>query len=236
MPKSALSRRLAIIAGLAGLLANLSACSSFAPPPAAPTLRTGALDQVGPRLTNYGTAVVRPGAVITVWGDDFTGPSPDAPHPKGRTMTLARALAAATGLKVIDHETPGQTAAEGLAQLTAGDGGALLVLCYGYGDASLHTTGFQAALDRMIRLAHERGEAVLLVTEPPLEVVVSKAPTARETRLKTFADQVSALQDIVRLEAPAAGAGLVDSTPVLSPPAARSDRAQRWGRNGSLTP
>ncbi len=204
------------------LMASLSACStvsSFAPPPAPPKLRTGALDQVGPRLTNYGTAVLMPGAIVDVWGDDFTGPSPDAPHPKGKTITLANALAKASGLKVIDHASPGQTAAEGLAQLTVSNAGALVVLCYGYGDVSRKTKDFQASLDAMIKLAHSRGAAVLLVTEPLLAVAASKAPTAKEKQLQAFVREVSALQDIVRTEAPAQGAGLVDSTPVLSPPA-----------------
>ena len=213
-----------------GLVATLAGCSSFAPPPAPPKLRTEAIDQVGPRLTNYGTAVLMPGAVVTVWGDDFTGPSPDAPHPKGKTITLATALASASGLKVIDHASPGQTAAEGLAQLTAADAGALVVICYGYGDASRQTKDFQPSLDAMIRLAHSRGAPVLLVTEPPLAPPPAPAPllpgapprvpTAKEKQLQAFVAQVSALQDIVRTEAPAAGAGLVDSTPVLSPPAA----------------
>ena len=204
---------------LTALAISLTACSSFAPPPAPPKLRTGALDQVGPRLTNYGSAVLMPGAVITVWGDDFTGPSPEAPHPKGKTLTLAAALASATGLKVVDHAGAGQTAAEGLAQLTAGDAGALVVLCYGYGDAIKQTKDFKASLDAMIRLAHSRGAPVLLVTEPLPTVVPSKVPTAKEKQLQALVAQVSALQDIVRTEGPGAGAGVIDSTPVLQPPA-----------------
>jgi len=201
------------------LLVGLSACAGLGLPPTPPKLRTGALDQVGPRLTNYGTAVLMPGAVITVWGDDFTSASAEAPHHRGKALTLAKALAAATGATVIDHASPGQTAAEGLAQLTAGDPGGLVVLCYGYGDATKQTKDFKSSLDDMIRLAHSRGVAVLLVTEPLPAIIVSKVPTAKEKKLQAFIAQVSALQDIVRIEAPAMGAGLVDSTPVLSPPA-----------------
>jgi len=217
-------------AAAVGLVATLAGCSTFAPPPAAPKLRTGAIDQVGSRLTNYGTAVLMPGAIVTVWGDDFTGPSPEAPHPKGKTVTLAAALAGASGLKVIDHASPGQTAAEGLAQLTAADAGALVVICYGYGDASRQTKDFQPSLDAMIRLAHSRGVPVLLVTEPlpvpppapaPLPPgAPPRVPTDKEKQQQAFVGQVATLQYIVRTEAPAAGAGLVDSAPVLSPPAA----------------
>lgn len=213
-----MSRRRLHRAALIGLLAGLSACAGFKPPPAPPKLRTGALDQVGPRLTNYGTATLTPGSVITVWSDDFTGPSADVPHARGKRLTLAAALAEATGLKVVDHASPGQTAAEGLAQLTAGDPGALVVLCYGYGDASRQTKDFQASLDAMIRVAHGRGVPVLLVTEPVPTPVAAKVPTAAQKRRQAFLAIVSALQAIVRAEAPAAGAGLVDSTPVLTPP------------------
>jgi len=223
LPESPMSGSLARSKALVGLLvclvAGLAACSTFAPPPAPPKLRTGALDQVGPRLTNYGTAVLTPGAVVTVWGDDFTGPSPDAPHPSGKTVTLASALASASGLKVIDRARPGQTAAEGLAQLTAGDAGALVVLYYGYGDVSRETKDFQPSLEAMVSLAHARGAAVLLVTEPLFAVTVSKPPTAKEKAQQAFIGRVSALQDIVRKEAPNVGAGLLDTTPLLSPPA-----------------
>ncbi len=207
-----------LCAAAIGLLIGLSGCGGLALPPAPPKLRTGALDQVGPRVTNYGSAVVRPGATVTVWSDDFTA-APGAPPTKGKMLTLAKALARASGLTVIDHASAGQTAAEGLAQLTAGDAGALVVLCYGYGDAARQSKDFKASLEAMIHLAHGRGVPVLLVTEPPTTVVPSRTPTAKEKALQAIAAQVASLQEIVRQEAPAEGAGLVDSATVLSPPA-----------------
>jgi lysophospholipase L1-like esterase len=201
----------------------LSACAggrpsgrSAAEPPS--KLQLGSRDQIGPRLNNYGQAVLAPASVITIWSDEFTSDAPGAPKVKGKAPSFADELAKATGLKVVDHSTPGQTAAAGRAQLEAADPGNLVVICYGYGDAARKTLDFKASIDGMIRLAHARGAPVILVTEPlpvlPATPKLSPADTAR----KALAAQVSALQDIVRADGPEEGAAVVDSGPVLSPP------------------
>jgi len=130
----------------------LGACAGGPPKPQvaaepAPKLRVGPRDQVGWRLTNFGEAVLAPGASITVWSDDLTSEAPGAPQVKGKVPSLADELAKATGLKVIDHSAPGQTAAEGLAALEASDAGSLVVICYGYGDEARHTDSFNRRPD-----------------------------------------------------------------------------------------
>jgi len=211
----------------------LGACAGGPPKPRvaaepAPKLRVGARDQVGPRLTNYGEAVLPPSGVITVWSDDLTSAEAGAPQAKGKVPSLADELAKATGLKVVDHSAPGQTAAEGLAALAAADAGNLVVICYGYGDAARKTADFRASIDGLIRLAHTRGAPVIVLTEPlpivpalPAVVPGEKAPKVNpvDAQRRTVSIQVKALQDIVRAAGPVDGAAVVDADPVLSPPA-----------------
>lgn len=218
------------------VLFGLSACSDFQPT-SAPRLRIGSADQVGPRLTTYGAAVLPADGSISVWGDDFTSSAPGAPYRtgkgrtgKGKTPSLAADLARATGLKVVDHSSPGQTVADGLAQLQAGEAGSLVVLCYGYGDAAIVVdypgddlapppdigAPFRTSLAAMIKLAHSRGAPVLLVTEPLPVLTPSLTPTDAETLQKRFVAKMQILQGAVHAVAVAEGAGVIDSPSVLS--------------------
>jgi hypothetical protein len=181
-------------------------------------LQSASRDQIGPRLSNYGQAVLAPSSVITVWSDDLTSDALGAPRTRGKLPSLAEALAKATGLKVIDHSAPGQTAAEGLALLKDADPGNLVVICYGFGDAAHKTQDFKASIDAMVRLAHVRGAPVILVTEPLPVVPTTPKLSPADTLRKTAAAQVSSLQDIVRGDGPVEGAAVVDSGAVLSPP------------------
>jgi hypothetical protein len=211
------------------LLAGLSACADFKPTPAL-KLRAGSADEIGPRLSNYGSAVLPPGGSISVWGDDFTSSAPGAPHAKRKSPTLAAALARATGLKVADNTTPGQTAEEGAARFGDADLGSLVVICYGYGDAAVNedyagedlaplpdpAAGFRTSLTAMVKLAHSRGVPVILVTEPLSAVTPSKKPTAAEKQRKALMDRLAILRSAVNAISVAERAGLVDSPTVLS--------------------
>ena len=76
-----------------------------------------------------------------------------------------------TGLKVLNYGVPGEISAAGLARLPAileREKPALLILCHGANDLLGHLDQRQAAenLRGMIRLARERGIAVMLIAVP----------------------------------------------------------------------
>ena len=213
-----MSRRVLSCAAALALL--LTGCAVQVHPTPAPKLRTGSAEQIGPRLSNYGGAVIRPDGVISLWSDGFTGPDPLAPRPKGRTPSLAKDLGEATGLKVEDHGQPGQTAAQGLAAMADAPAGAVTILCYAYGDAASDLAAFRTSLTQMIRLAHRRGAPVLIVAEPlqtpPTPVAPPKTLAPADQKKQAYINQVVARVTVVHEVAVAEGAGLVDGTVVLS--------------------
>lgn len=213
-----MSRR--VLPCAAALALSLTACAVQMHPTPAPKLRTGAAEQIGPRLSNYGGAVIPQDGVISLWGDGFTGPDPLAPHTKGRAPSLAKDLIVATGLKVEDHSQPGQTAAEGLESMADAPTGAVVILCYGYADAATDLAAFKASLAQMIRLAHRRGAPVLLVAEPlqtpPTPVVPPKTLAPADQKKQDYINQLIWHAAAVHEAAVAEGAGVVDGAAVLS--------------------
>jgi hypothetical protein len=141
-----------------------------------------------------------------VRSDDFAGPP--APLAKGKktkpvlTISLADALAQATGLTVVDQSKPSEMLNTAVQRLKDAPVGNLLILCYGFGDVGTTTEkDFRAALTAMIRAAHEHGAAVYLVVEPATALPLS--PRAEPYR------------GVFRAAAASEGAGLIDSPAIL---------------------
>jgi acyl-CoA thioesterase-1 len=83
-----------------------------------------------------------------------------------------------TGHKVLSYGIPGETSAEGLARLPGvleREKPALLILCHGANDLLRRMDQGQAAenLRRMIRLARDRGVAVVLIAVPDFNLSLS---------------------------------------------------------------
>jgi len=135
-------------------------------------------DQIGPRLDNYGEAVLPLHGTIVVQGDDAVygvvqhgrrGPINGAAEPRGAvtlTDTLQRAL---PGVTVINHGYPQDTAAESANRWADAPVGDLLILCLGYGDLQAKTppTEYGEALRALIRRGKARGAAVFVILTPP---------------------------------------------------------------------
>jgi hypothetical protein len=135
-------------------------------------------DQIGPRLDNYGEAVLPLNGTIVVQGDDAVygvvrdgrrGPINGAAQPRGAvtlTDTLQRAL---PGVAVVNHGYPSDTAAESANRWADAPVGDLLILCLGYGDLQAKTppTEYGEALRALIRRGKARGAAVFVILTPP---------------------------------------------------------------------
>ncbi|NTV95922.1 MAG: arylesterase, partial [Thiobacillus sp.] len=108
-----------------------------------------------------------PDDVILAFGDSLTagvGASPEESYPAQ--------LAGLVGRRVVNAGVPGETTAEGLARLGGqldSQGPRLLLLCLGGNDMLRHVPAETAAanLRAMVRLARERGVAVVLIGAPP---------------------------------------------------------------------
>ncbi len=184
----------------AALLLLVAGCV-HKPAPAALLVRPGLAADVGPHLSNYSEATVPANGVIVLRSDDFAGPDAASEPHKGRparTVKLADALAAATGLKVVDQSMLGETIEAAAERLKTAPVGDLLVICYGFGDAAATDAGdFDATLTAMIEAAEAQGAAVYLVVEP---VSGSK-----------LSDAVEAYRNLTRSAGAAHGAGVIDA-------------------------
>lgn len=143
----------------------------------APTFPPAAAADIGPKLNNYGQAVLPRGGLIVVEGDAVayglaprSGP-PGAP-PRRSPATIAETLKKV--LKDVTVETraePDRTLGEGVARSAGRPPANLLILSYATGDAAAHTSAdaYAAALRKRIAQAHEKGAAVFLLTAPPVK-------------------------------------------------------------------
>ncbi|MCM2357436.1 MAG: arylesterase [Geobacteraceae bacterium] len=125
--------------------------------------------------------------VILAFGDSITygtGASPAESYPA--------VLGDLTGRRVVNAGVPGEVTAEGVARLAEVLGReqpALLILCHGGNDLLRHMDRREAAdnLRAMVRMARERGVAVVLVSVPAPDLSLSPpefyADIAQEFRI-----------------------------------------------------
>jgi acyl-CoA thioesterase-1 len=115
-------------------------------------------------------------AVIVAFGDSLTfgtGAAPEESYP----VVLERLV----GRRVVNEGVPGEISGEGLERLPEvlkREKPALLILCHGANDLLRFLDKRQAAanLRAMIRLAREKGAAVVLVAVPSLGITLSPEP------------------------------------------------------------
>lgn len=120
------------------------------------------------------------GAVILAFGDSLTfgtGAAPAESYP----AVLERLV----GRRVVNAGVPGETAGQGLSrlpELLAREKPALLILCHGGNDLIRRMNQQETAnhLRAMVRLAKERGVAVLLLAVPSLGLSLSPPRFYRE--------------------------------------------------------
>ncbi len=126
-----------------------------------------------PRLAND--------AVILAFGDSLTfgtGATPKESYP----AVLERLV----GRRVVNSGVPGEVTGEGLSRLPEAleeEKPALLILCHGGNDLLRHLDQQQTAgnLRAMIRLAQERGVAVVIISVPSPGIALSPPPFYLET-------------------------------------------------------
>jgi acyl-CoA thioesterase-1 len=119
-------------------------------------------------------------AVILAFGDSLTygtGAAPDESYP----AILERLV----GRRVVNSGVPGEVSAEGLSRLPEvldTEKPALLILCHGGNDLLRRLDQKQIAgnLRAMIRLAQERGVAVVMISVPSLGLSLSPPEYYRE--------------------------------------------------------
>jgi acyl-CoA thioesterase-1 len=119
-------------------------------------------------------------AVILAFGDSLTygtGAAPDESYP----AILERLV----GRRVVNSGVPGEVSAEGLSRLPGvldTEKPALLILCHGGNDLLRRLDQKQIAgnLRAMIRLAQERGVAVVMISVPSLGLSLSPPEYYRE--------------------------------------------------------
>ncbi len=203
MPGLTRTTALSIAAALAVFVGG---CAHREAARATPALRTGSLDELGPRLSNYSEATIPRDGLIVVRSDDFVGSSAPASARKKQkrviTISLADALAGATALPVVDQSKPAETLEAAAQRLKNAPVGNLLIICYGFGDAAASfKTDFRDALIAMIRAAQNQGAAVYLVAEPATALPLSAA--------------AEPYRAIFRSVAASQGAGLIDAPTIL---------------------
>jgi acyl-CoA thioesterase-1 len=124
------------------------------------------------------------GAVILAFGDSLTfgtGAAAEESYP----AVLERLV----GRRVVNEGIPGEISGEGLERLPEvlkREKPALLILCHGANDLLrfLDKRRIAANLRAMIRLAREKGVAVLLVAVPLLDITLSPEPLELEITTK----------------------------------------------------
>lgn len=120
-------------------------------------------------------------AVILAFGDSLTfgtGTTSEESYP----AVLERLV----GRRVVNSGVPGEVTGEGLSRLPEvleEEKPALLILCHGGNDLLRHLDQQQTAanLRAMIRLAQERGVAVVIISVPSPGIALSPPPFYRET-------------------------------------------------------
>jgi len=131
-------------------------------------------------VSEAGLPLLAKDAVILAFGDSLTfgtGAAPAESYP----AVLERLV----GKRVVNEGVPGEISGEGLARLPdvlKREKPALLILCHGANDLLRGLNKQQAAgnLRAMIRLAREKGAAVVLVAVPLPGLALSPAPLYRE--------------------------------------------------------
>ena len=119
-------------------------------------------------------------AVIVAFGNSLTyGTGADAGE------SYPAVLEKMTGLRVVNAGVPGEVTGEGLSRLPgvlALEKPALVLLCHGGNDLLRRLDPQQTArnIQAMIRLAREKGAAVVLVAVPSLGLSLSPPPLYRE--------------------------------------------------------
>ena len=153
-------RRRVLVFGLLAIMVGtvLMACSS---------------DAKSPRLASD--------AVILAFGDSLTFGTGAAP-----TESYPAILESLVGRRVVNSGVPGEVTGEGLSRLPEvleKEKPALMILCHGGNDMLRRLDQRQTAdnLRAMIRLAHERGAAVVMVAVPSPGIALSPPPFYRET-------------------------------------------------------
>lgn len=213
-----LIRLLAFVPAAALLAACAPLRTSSFPPPSA--------DEIGPKLDNYGEAVLPPNGLVVLEGDDLAyGADPKAGRaaqggapPRQSSASIGRTLQKVLGrrVKVETRASPGETISKGEARSADAPQGNLVILSYGYGDALAHTPAevFGAALRQMIQAAHAQGAAVFLLVYPQLkdptlngEIEPYRAQM-RQIGPETGAEVFEAAQDMTRVGAPPDGVAL----------------------------
>lgn len=120
--------------------------------------------------------MLAPEAVILAFGDSIT-----AGTGAGVGESYPAVLGNLVGRRVVNAGVPGEVTAEGLVRLPEvleREKPALVILCHGGNDLLRHMDQRQAAdnLRAMIRLARERGAAVVLVSVPSPDLSLSPPP------------------------------------------------------------
>lgn len=120
--------------------------------------------------------MLAPEAVVLAFGDSIT-----AGTGAGEGESYPVVLGNLIGRRVVNAGVPGEVTAEGLARLPEvleREKPALVILCHGGNDLLRHLDQRQAAdnLRAMIRLARERGAAVVLVAVPAPDLSLSPPP------------------------------------------------------------
>ena len=119
-------------------------------------------------------------AVVVAFGDSITfgtGANPEESYPAVLEKLIER--------RVVNAGVPGEVTADGLSRLPEileREKPALLILCHGGNDLLRHLNEQQTAdnIRSMIRLATQRGVAVVLIAVPFPGILVSPAPMYRD--------------------------------------------------------
>ena len=143
-------------------------------------LVVGGCDKAGPRLPK-----VEAGGTILAFGDSLTfgtGARPEESYPAALERLIAR--------KVVRAGVPGEVTGQGLARLPEAleeFAPQLLILCLGGNDMLRHGDEATAVanLRAMIRLAQDKGAAVVLLA-PPRPSLLSAAPEFYTTLAQEF--------------------------------------------------
>jgi lysophospholipase L1-like esterase len=118
--------------------------------------------------------------VVVAFGDSITfgtGAEPRESYPAVLEQMIGR--------RVVNAGVPGEVTVEGLSrlpQILDQEKPALLILCHGGNDTLRQLSRVQAAdnIREMVRLARQRGVAVVLIAVPSLGLSVSPAPMYRD--------------------------------------------------------
>ncbi len=169
--------------GTARILASLLAAAALAAGCGGSKVRIDKLDR---------------GAVVLAFGDSLTFGTG-----AGAGESYPAVLERSTGLKVVNAGVPGETSAEGLARLPGALDEAqpkLLILCHGGNDflRKMDDAGVASNVRAMIRLAREKGIAVVLLATPKPGIPPSVPKLYEDiARSEGIAIEESAMKDVL---------------------------------------